>query len=100
MELLLGKGIEVSLMKDFLSGINNQIRGIDKITNVSAFYKIVEILSQLSSEEQDQLITIADFLLHNQGLERRDAKEWERLEVARKLYQDLLKEIKSRDKNT
>ena len=36
-ELLLGKGIEVSLMKDFLSGINNQIRGIDKITNVSAF---------------------------------------------------------------
>ncbi len=87
-------------MKDFLSGINNQIRGIDKITNVSAFYKIVEILSQLSLEQQDELISIADFLLHNQGLERRDAKEWERLEVARKLYQDLLKEIESRERNT
>ena len=93
-------------MKDFLSNIpidkikstiSDRISKIDtdKINNVSGFYKIVESFAQLSPEQQEELIAIAEFLVAQQNLNKRDKRSWEEWRDVRKLYRDLLIEIKT-----
>ena len=94
-------------MKDFFSNIpkmdklkstiGDRISKIDpnKISNVSGFYKIVESFSQLSPEQQEELIAIAEFLLTQKDLNKRDKQAWEEWRDVRKLYRDLLIEIKT-----
>ena len=94
-------------MKEFFSNIpkmdklkatiSDRISQIDpnKISNVSGFYKIVESFSQLSPEQQEELIAIAEFLLTQKDLNKRDKQAWEEWRDVRKLYRDLLREIKT-----
>lgn len=84
-------------MDKLKSTISDRISQIDpnKISNVSGFYKIVESFSQLSPEQQEELIAIAEFLLTQKDLNKRDKQAWEEWRDVRKLYRDLLIEIKT-----
>lgn len=94
-------------MKDFFdripkmdrlkSTLGDRISKIDpnKISNVSGFYQIVENFSQLSPERQQELIAIAEFLIKQENLNKRDKQKWEQWREVRKLYRDLLIEIKT-----
>ncbi|MDJ0728327.1 MAG: hypothetical protein QNJ38_24810 [Prochloraceae cyanobacterium] len=93
-------------MKDFLTNIpidkikstlSDRISQIDpnKINNVTGFYKIIEIFSQLPAEQQEELIAIAEFLVEQKDLDRRDKQEWEEWKEVRKTYRKLLIEIKN-----
>lgn len=94
-------------MKDFFSNIpkidkiksnlGDRLAKIDpnKIGNVSEYYQIVEKFSQLSPGRQQELIAIAEFLIEQQNLNKRDQQEWEEWREVRKLYRDLLIKIKS-----
>ena len=84
-------------MDKLKSTISDRISKIDpnKISNVSGFYKIVESFSQLSPEQQEELIAIAEFLWTQKDLNKRDKQAWEEWRDVRKLYRDLLIEIKT-----
>ena len=94
-------------MKDFFSSVpkieriksslGDRISKIDpnQITNVSGFYKIIESFSQLSPERQEELLAIAEFLIEQKDLDKRDKQEWEEWRNVRKLYRELLIEIKT-----
>ncbi|MGF1487014.1 MAG: hypothetical protein ACFBSE_07870 [Prochloraceae cyanobacterium] len=92
-------------MKDFFSGIpqidkikstiGDRISKIDsdRISNVSAFYPLIDNFAKLSPEQQQELIAIAKFLAQQKDLNKRDIKEWEKWRDVRKIYRDLLIKI-------